>query len=442
MLTTHPDVQEKSWLDAFLSEERFWPAVPGTLEDAGLTAACVESLICKQLVVVGTSSGRAIADKICLPFRLLEDVLLSLRTRQLVVHTGSAPFNDYYYMLTEHGQKEARAYRQANPYVGPAPVPLRDYIISVEAQCISTESPTDEDLERACSEILIDRGLFDAIGPAMNSGAGMFLYGAPGNGKSTVAERITLCYGQELWIPRVIMEDDHLIKLFDASCHHEVADNDEGILKSKEYDRRWTRIKRPTVVVGGELTMDSLEFRHDASGNISEAPLQMKSNGGCLVIDDFGRQRVEPAELLNRWIVPLETGHDYLTLSTGKKIKVPFEQLIIFSTNLEPRDLVDEAFLRRIPYKIEIGDPSEEEFYQLFQLYSKNFGCEYHHEAVEHLLDTYYRPTGRKLRRCQPRDLLRQIKSYCAYRRIPFEMSVPHIDKVAKSYLTVVLGDE
>ena len=442
MLATEANVHEESWLNAFLSDERFWPSVPRTLEEAGLSTVCVESLVCKQLAVAGTASGRAIAEAICLPFRLLEDVLGSLRTRQLVVHSGAAPFNDYYYVLTEQGQQHAKAHKQANAYVGSAPVPLRDYIISVEAQCISTESPTDEDLRGACKGISIDDALFDAIGPAVNSGAGMFLYGAPGNGKSTVAQCITLCFGQELWIPRVIIEDDQIIKLFDASCHHEMTDDSEGILKSREYDRRWVRIQRPTVVVGGELTMDSLEFRHDPSGNVSEAPLQLKSNGGCLVIDDFGRQRIEPAELLNRWIVPLETGHDFLTLATGKKIEVPFEQLIIFSTNLEPRDLVDEAFLRRIPYKIEIGDPGEEEFHQLFEIYAKDLGCEYRRDTVDHLISRYYRPAGRSLRRCHPRDILRQIRNYCRYRRVPFEMSFEHMDKVAKSYLTIVLGDK
>jgi predicted ATPase with chaperone activity len=363
-----------------------------------------------------------------------------MRTRQLIVHSGAAPFNDYYYMLTEQGQRHAKAHQRANAYVGPAPVPLRDYVVSVEAQCISTESPTHEDLATACKDISIDEHLFDLIGPAVNSGAGMFLYGAPGNGKSTIAKRITHCFGQEFWIPRVLVDDGQLIKLFDASCHHEVSTNREGVLKKREYDRRWVRILRPTVTVGGELTMDNLDIRHDPTSNVSEAPLQLKSNGGCLVIDDFGRQRIEPAELLNRWIVPLETGQDFLTLATGKKIQVPFEQLIIFSTNLEPRDLVDEAFLRRIPYKIEINDPGEDEFRHLFTLYAEQLGCEYKPEVVDHLLDRHYRPAKRELRRCHPRDLLRQIRSYCRYRRVPFQMSCENVDRVAKSYLTNVLG--
>ncbi len=208
-----------------------------------------------------------------------------------------------------------------------------------------------------------------------------------------------------------------------------------------EHDRRWVKIRRPTVVVGGELTMDNLEIRHDPVSNVSEAPLQLKSNCGCLLIDDFGRQRIEPAELLNRWIVPLENRFDFLTLSTGKKIQTPFEQLIIFSTNLEPKDLVDDAFLRRIPYKIEIANASEVEFHELFKLYCKTYQCEYCAEVVEYLLQTHYRPLARPLRRCQPRDLLSQIQNYCNYNDLPMEMLPEYFDRAVKSYFTVVIGE-
>jgi hypothetical protein len=183
-----------------------------------------------------------------------------------------------------------------------------------------------------------------------------------------------------------------------------VDDSQKGILRNKEADRRWVRIRRPTVTVGGELTMNNLELRHDPVSNVTEARLQMKSNCGCLVIDDFGRQRINPADLLNRWIVPLEERHDFLTVTTGKKIRVPFEQLIIFSTNLEPRELVDEAFLRRIPYKIELVNSSEDEFFVLFESYAQKLGFEFRREVVERLLERHYRPNGRAMRRCHPRN--------------------------------------
>jgi len=440
MQTVEVNPCDDLWLQTFLSDERFCPTEPRSLEQTGLTLSLIESLICKHLAMAGTASGRSIAESMGLPFRILEEVYAALRARQVVVYSGTAPFNDYYYMLTEQGHQRARAYQQACAYSGVAPVPFADYVIAVEAQCISTESPSHEELAAACAEISVDSRLFDMIGPAVNSGAGMFLYGNPGNGKSTLAKKITSCFGQEIWIPKVIVEDGQLIKLFDPSCHHEVAQVDQGILKGREYDRRWVRIRRPTVTVGGELTMDCLEMRHDPIGRVSEAPLQLKSNCGCLLIDDFGRQRIEPAELLNRWIVPLESRFDFLTLANGKKLQVPFEQLIIFSTNLEPRDLVDEAFLRRIPYKIELADPTEEEFFRLFEMYARQFGCEYRPDVVAGLLERHYRPAGRALRRCHPRDLLKQVQNYCRYKRIPFEMRHEHFDRVAASYFAMVFG--
>ena len=430
---------ESELLATLLSDDVFWPAEPRSLDETGLSTTFVESLMLKSLSETGTSSGRQIATSTCLPFGLLEDVFASLRTRQLIVHANSAAFNDYYYTLTEQGQQKARLEAEACSYTGPAPVPMMDYVISVEAQTISAESPRRERLEQAFEGISMDDDLFGILGPVINSGAGMFLYGSPGNGKSTIAKRITICFGQEIWIPHAIIEGGQIIKFYDTSYHEELKSNSRSLIKTNEFDRRWIKVRRPTVVVGGELTMDGLEIQHDPRSNVSEAPLQMKSNCGCLVIDDFGRQRVAPVELLNRWIIPLENRHDFLTLASGKKIQVPFEQLIIFSTNLEPSDLVDEAFLRRIPYKIEIGDPDESEFHGLFQIFADEFGCEYRREAVEFLLAQHYRPTKRALRRCHPRDLLRQIRNYCAYHNQSIEMRPEYFDRVVPGYFTTAL---
>ena len=441
MLTTETQEVQSTWLEAFLSDEQFWPIEPKTLGETGLAPTLVESLIVKHLAVAGNASGRRLAEQVCLPFRVLEDVFAILRNQQLIVHTGAAPFNDFYYNLTERGLQRARASQDACAYIGPAPVQLTDYIISVEAQCISLESPTDQRLADACADISVNDRLFDLIGPAVNSAAGMFLYGAAGNGKSTLARAITLCFGQEIWIPTTIVEDGQLIKLFDSTYHVPVQNDQMGVLKTKESDRRWVKIRRPTVTVGGELTMENLDLRHDPVANVSESPLQMKSNGGCLVVDDFGRQRINPTELLNRWIIPLEDRHDFLTLTTGKKIRVPFEQLIIFSTNLEPRDLVDEAFLRRIPYKIELADPTEKEFLSLFERYAVKLGFEYRSRAVEELLERHYRPQGRALRRCHPRDLLKQVRNYCLYKRIPLEMRSEYFDRVCESYFALLFGE-
>ncbi len=435
------DIQD-GLLATLLTEDSFWPSEPHTIEDTGLSSTLIESLICKHLLVVGTSSGHGIAEHLCLPFGVLEGLYSGLRARQILVHAGAAPFNDYYYTLTEKGRGVAESYRATCAYVGPAPVPLMDYVISVEAQTIAAEAPQRDRLEAALSGISVDETLYDMLGPAINSGTGMFIYGSPGNGKSTLAKRLINCFGQEIWIPHAIVEDGQLIKLFDAAYHTPVNSNKASLIKSADHDRRWKKICRPTVVVGGELTIENLEIRHDPRSNVNEAPLQMKANCGCMLIDDFGRQRIDPDQLLNRWIVPLENHHDFLTLSTGKKIQIPFELLILFSTNLEPSDLVDEAFLRRLPYKIEIGDPSNEEFYRLFQLYADQFQCAYDREAVEYLLETHYRGADRPLRRCHPRDLLAQVKNHCNYHGVPMEMKPEYFDRAVKTYFTGIFGGQ
>lgn len=440
MPTSALEIGEGDLLESLLGDRAYHPAEPQSLEETGLSPVLIESLIIKFLLQVGSATGRDIAARLCLPFRILEDVLLALRGRQFLVHKGQSQLSDYYYALTDMGADRARAAARGCAYVGPAPVPLEDYLVSVDAQTIRAEAVRRRELEEAFADVSVDPSTMELLGPAINSGAGLFLYGAPGNGKTTIAKRITRCFGQQLWIPQTLVEDGQFIKLFDASFHEPVRQGESSLIKSAGHDPRWIKIRRPTVVVGGELTMDALEIRHDPVTNVSEASLQMKSNGGCLLIDDFGRQRINPTELLNRWIVPLENKHDFLTLATGKKIQVPFEQLIIFSTNLEPKDLADDAFLRRIQYKIEIGDPSLEEFRRLFELSCQSFGCPYQSQAVDYLVQTHYRPHGRPLRRCQPRDLLAQIANYCVFNGTPIQLSPQLLDRVVKSYFTVVAG--
>lgn len=441
-MSTDQSAVREGLLATILSEESYRPVEPDSLEETGLSISLVEGLILKRLMMVGMSSGRKLAEFVALPFRILEPIFQNLRARQIIVHKGSAPLNDYHYSLTDQGSDRARIAMDACAYVGAAPVPLMDYLLATEAQSIRAEAPKREDLREAFEDITVDEELFESLGPAINSGAGLFLYGEPGNGKSTLAKRITSCFGQDVWIPQVVIEDGQLIKVYDAAFHEESNQEESSILKSAAYDRRWIKIQRPTVIVGGELTMEGLEIRHDPASNVSEAPLQMKSNCGCLLIDDFGRQRIDPAELLNRWIVPLESRYDFLTLSTGKKIQVPFEQLIIFSTNLEPEDLVDEAFLRRIPYKIEIGDPATDEFHELFEIYADIFDCEYRPDVVDYLIDKHYVTEHRNMRRCHPRDLLQQIRNFCVYNDLPMEMRDEYFDRVIKSYFSVVINKQ
>lgn len=425
-------------LSALLSGASFQPTQPRSLAEAGLSEGLIESLLCKRLLTSGRESGRALAEQCCLSFGLVEEVFQKLRTKQLLTHKGAAALNDYTYVLTDQGREFAQHLLDACAYQGPAPVPLTDYINAVEAQTILAETPKRAQLEDAFADISVPPELFARLGPAISSGTGLFLYGAPGNGKTTLAERITRSFGQEIWLPKVLLVEGELVKLYDPAYHIAVSTSQHKLLRQDSHDPRWIKVRRPTVMVGGELTLDSLEIRHNYKTNVSEAPLQMKSNGGSLLIDDFGRQRMNPVELLNRWIVPLEKRYDFLTLASGKKIQVPFDQLILFSTNLEPRDLVDEAFLRRIPFKINVPDPDEAEFQRLFELAAASFHCDYDQQAVEYVLRKHYRPKQRALRRCHPRDLLLQVHCYCTYNDLPMAMAPEYLDMAVENYFTVV----
>ncbi len=439
LLTSRGDEQE-SLVSLLGLDDGFRPEDPCSLEETGLSAALVEDLLVKTVAAVGSLSGRQIAERMCLPLAILDATFAELRARQLLLPVGSAALGDHVYQLTEQGRERARLAMRECAYTGPAPVALDDYIDSVNAQTVRNEKPKRSRLERAFHDINVEPAMLAQLGPAISAGKGMFIYGPPGNGKTTVARRITRCFGQDILVPYAIVEDGQIIKLYDAACHEKVESRIGSLLKDCEHDRRWIRIRRPTVVVGGELTLDNLELKHDPISHVSEASLQLKSNCGSLLIDDFGRQRVNPTELLNRWIVPLENRVDYLTLANGKKIEVPFEQLIIFSTNLEPHDLADDAFLRRIPFKIEVGFPSREEFKKLWAVFAEQLSVESPEEAVAYLLEEHYDPCDRPLCRCQARDLLEQVVHYCEYNELPVVATREHLDHAVRSYFTAMAG--
>jgi len=429
----------KAPCDAASETDDFTPIEPQSFRAARLSDSQVEALILKFLLARGDAAGREVADQVKLPFVLVHELLREMKDQQLVVHRGAAPMNDFEYQLSELGRERARRHAQHCTYFGAAPVALGDYVASVAAQSLTRLHPTVEGLHRAFGDLLLNRAMLDRLGPAVSSGRGLFLYGPPGNGKTSIAQRITAIFGNEIWIPRALGVDGEIIPLFAPMTHEEMPlPPGEGLFDARKIDKRWVRIRRPTIVAGGELTMAQLEVTQNASTGICEAPLQLKSNCGTLVIDDFGRQRMRIDELLNRWIVPLETRYDFLNLPNGKKIKAPFDQLIVFSTNLEPRALVDEAFLRRIPYKIEVTDPSEDEFRRLFEIMSQRLGVAYRAEAVEYLLDVHYRKANRALRFCHPRDLLLQIVNFCNYQRKPPEMTRDYFDRAVENYFAVM----
>ncbi|NLF68758.1 MAG: AAA family ATPase [Candidatus Anammoximicrobium sp.] len=387
----------------------------------------------------GNLTGREVTEHIKLPYVMVERSLREMKHDQLVVYRNAAPMNDYVYQLTEIGRERAKRLAEHCSYFGAAPVSLQDYVESVRAQSLTKQHPTCEDLHRAFQDLLISPKMLARLGPAINSGRGLFLHGAPGNGKTSIAERLTGCFGQYIWIPRALGVDGEIIRLFDPMNHEEASlERPAALYDHAKIDKRWVRIRRPTIVAGGELRMDNLEVSLNKSTGISEAPVQLKSNCGTLVIDDFGRQPMSTDELLNRWIVPLEKRYDYLNLANGKKIQVPFDQLIVFSTNLEPRDLVDEAFLRRIPYKIAVEDPSEAEFRELFVSMCKTLNVPYRQEPIDYLIEQHYRAAGRPFRCCQPRDLLMQICNHCFYQGVPVELTNEHFDVAVETYFTML----
>ena len=419
----------------------FVPKSPKNFAEAGIDPGVVESLILKHLIAVGSATGAVIAEALCLPTLPVIEYLSYLKSQQITVYVGTAHLDDFNYTLTDAGRERARRFMLESLYVGPAPVPIEAYIHAVRAQTITHITATEVDLRRAFDDLLVSQEMFDILGPAINSGRGMFLYGYPGNGKSSIAERITRCFGDDIYIPRCLIIDGLILKLFDEASHFEVPRKANSIYKADYIDERWVKIKRPTIIVGGELTMDGLEVRYNATSKTCEAPVQLKSNCGTLVIDDFGRQRMKPIELLNRWIVPLEKRYDYLNMPNGKKLQVPFDQLLIFSTNLEPKDLCDDAFLRRIPYKINVPDPKEADFRRLFEMVGPPMGIQMNAQtqsAIDYLIETHYRKIQRPFRCCQPRDLLLQIRNRCLYLGREVEVTNELFDYAASVYFTIM----
>lgn len=434
-----PAEAQAAKIDPEIEDEGFVPLEPTSFREARLAESEVEGLALKFLMARGDASGREIADQVKLPFVLLDELLRKMKNDQLVVHRASAQMGDYQYQLTDLGRERARRLAAHCSYFGSAPVSLTQYIESVKAQSLATQQPNADSLRGAFDGLLLGDRMLDRLGPAVNSGRGLFLYGAPGNGKTSIAQRITAAFGQHIWVPRAIGIDGEIIRLYDPVNHEEMPlQPGRGLLDQTKIDKRWIRIRRPTIIAGGELTMSALEVTLNSTTGISEAPLQLKSNCGTLVIDDFGRQRISTHELLNRWIVPLEMRIDFLNLPNGKKITVPFDQLIVFSTNLEPRDLVDEAFLRRVPYKIEVLDPTIDEFRNLFVIMAEKLGFPHRPEVVEYVIEKHYTACKRPFRFCQPRDLLLQVKNYCQFHKQPLDMTREYFDLAVENYFAVM----
>ena len=413
------------------------PSVPKTLEETGLDAGHLEHLLVKTLHV-GELSGLTVTDRLRLPYAILEPLIERIRAERLVEVRGATGTGSsgYRYALTDAGRDRAEQYFGISRYVGPAPVPLDRYVAEMAALAASRSYMDRERLRQGFSHLIVSDKVLEQLGPAVNAGKAVFLYGPPGNGKTVIAEGMGRTLGGDMYIPHAIDVDGHTITMYDPITHDslETAQDTSSVVAANPQDRRWVRIRRPVVMVGGELTLEMLDLTFNPIAKFYEAPIQWKANGGVFLVDDFGRQRVRPQDLLNRWIVPLESRIDYLTLHTGKKFQVPFDVLIAFATNLAPESLADEAFLRRIPYKIPIEDPTTDEFVKIFELNCRRRKLRFHQVMVAYLQRRHYHPAGRPLRACHPRDLLDQIEALCRYRGIEPVITRELLDAACASY--------
>ncbi|MFN7131818.1 MAG: ATPase [Myxococcales bacterium] len=411
---------------------RFWPHAPRTQQETGLSATYIEELCCKHLFQAGELRASDLAQRAALPNNIVEESLERLRRGKLCDIKGSGGAgigrSAMIYILTEAGHSYTKMSMERDRYIGPAPVPFTEYVESVSAQTIRGNRLTRPEIEPHFKGLVIKDEVYEAIGPAMNSGKALFFYGPPGNGKTAVCARMTNCFGGDVFIPHAIIVDDFVVKVFDATVHIPIDEAEEN------HDARWVRCRRPMVVVGGELMLEQLDLAYSPEVKYYEAPFQMKANCGMLLVDDFGRQKVSPKDLLNRWIVPLESEYDFLTLHTGKKLKVPFDVFVTFSTNLDPSELVDAAFLRRVRYKLEVSRPDELQYREIFQGEAKKKNVYFEPQDIDYLVKKHYVEAKRPFNACEPRDLLGQVIDLCAYMGIEPQLTQPIIDKVIASY--------
>jgi hypothetical protein len=393
-------------------------APPATIAETGLHPDSLAQLLLKTLLA-GEASGTGLAEKLRLPYSVLEALIQHARVEKLIEVRGATGVGTagYRYILTDLGRDRAGQFLDVCRYVGPAPVPLAQYNTYVRA-CMAARPYVDRNmLATGFENLVVNKAMFDQLGPAVNSGKSLFLYGAPGNGKTVLAEGIGRAFGSEMYVPHAIDVDGQIITVFDPVSHQPLTGPSESmsVIASAGLDRRWEKVKRPVVVVGGELTLEMLDLTFNPIAKFYEAPIQMKAIGGVFVVDDFGRQRIPPRDLLNRWIVPLESRVDFLTLHTGRKFEVPFNVLIVFATNLKPESLADEAFLRRIPYKILAKNPTVDEYCRIFELNCRRRSLAFDAVMVEYLQRKYYQPRRLQMRACHPRDLVEQVVDMCRY---------------------------
>ncbi len=426
--------------------EGFVPPPPTSLDEAGVTSSLAEQLVLKNLYFRGEVGGRELARVLGFQFSVIESVVDALKRQRLIEVKRSSGFGNVssQFALSEEGRARAKEYLETNQFLGPAPVPLKDYVEAVQRQKLKPGWLTRDKLEKAFSGAIVTDEFYSKLGPAVNSFKSLLIYGKPGNGKSFLSEQLARIDSDPIYVPYVLEAEGQIIKLFDSLYHQKIDTEEESALMASEpkFDQRWAKCKRPFLTTGGELGMEMLDLMYIDAAKIYDAPYQLKANNGIYLIDDFGRQQISPAALLNRWIYPLDRGRDYLSFQTGTKIQVPFECFLIFSSNLDPNDLGDEAFLRRIEYKMFMENPSDEEFTTIFNDYCRQMDIECPEGLLTDIIQEHYKKTGRKFRRCHPRDVINIATDLLKFEKLPYALDRAVIDQAFElKFISMVYQD-